>query len=527
MLDWYPTHPERHPPGLPVLFSLARQFFDSSPRLTARLNDLYRPYQCHNVALMNLPDGAIASATLQMAVPLLLSAVVPPLYLLGRELYGRTAAQRAVLLWPLVPGIALWAGFWTPFYALFTVLILLLIHCGLSRRRQVYFFAGGVVFSISLFLTLGNATIVGFAGLYALLWLLRNQPRAQWRWLLGGALLFGMGAASLWLWLWFRHGLGFFAVWRTAIGKHLEMGGRTGWFWFAYNLYDFFVAAAGVPILALWALHTLHSARDVWTQRGVWARAKFWLRPQKPLNQPPGPARAARAPWLDALSLSFLLSLLAMEGAGVSRGEVARVWAFLLPLPLLVAVSRLPKQRFAFLSTTALLGAQLFVTNIYVRYIGTDLSDPPSPPPAAQIDQERWASWEAHWEQGPKLQGVQMPSRVSEGNPIAVSAVWTTDQCIRRPYTVFVHLYDVQGRLVAQRDTMHQDGSWPTPCWRPGESFEDRYVLAPLAPISPGVYRLEVGLYWLPTGERLRVQGQGAQPGRTIQLGEIRVEAGK
>ena len=527
MIDWYPTHPERHPPGLPVLFSLARQFFDATPRLTARLNELYRSYQCHNVPLMNLPDGAIASATLQMAVPLFLAAVVPLLYLLGREIYDRATAVRAILLWPLIPGIALWAGYWTPLYALFTVLVLLLVHRGLGRQRLHAFLWGGVAFSFSLFFSFGNAIIVGFAGLYALLKVAQVRPRPRWHWLLRGALLFALGTASLWLWLWFRHGLNFFAVWRTAIGRHLEMD-RTGWFWILYQLYDFFVAAAGIPILFFWALHTWQALRNLCAQRCLWPRRGLKTRQKSPLTPRHAPvpeSPAPRAGWPDALALSFLLGLLAMDLAGVARGEVARVWALLLPLPLLVAVRRLPQRRITFLSMAVLLSAQLFVTNVYVRYIGTDLSDPPPPPSAPAAYEETWTPLQASWKPGILLQAVQVPSSVSPDAPIAIGATWTTSQPIHRPYTVFVHLYDANGELAAQRDVMPLDGSWPTTCWRPGDSFEDHYELVTLRPLTPGTYRLELGFYWLPSGERLLVQGPSAQPSQTVHLGTIRVEA--
>jgi hypothetical protein len=520
MIDWYPTHPERHPPGLPVLFSLARQFYDANPGLTAHLNDVYRPYQCHNVPLMNLPDGAIASATIQMAVPLLLSAVVPLLYLLGKEIYDRATALRALLLWPLVPGIALWAGFWTPLYAFCTVLVLLLTACGLSRRRLHCFFWSGLAFSFSLFWTFGNATIVGFAGLYALFWWVQARPRPRWAWLLGGALLFCLGATSLWLWLWLRHGLGFYAVWKTAIGRHLEMEARSGWFWILYNLYDFFVAATGIPILVLWSLHSWQALRDAWGERKLWTRSSFGFRRAAAES-----THAPRPGWLDALALSFLIGLLAMDLAGIARGEVARVWAFLLPLPLLVAARRLPRRGIAFLGTLVLLSAQLFVTNVYVRYVNTDLSDPPTPPPLAQVSEQNWTPWQANWEPGITLQAVDVPDGVASGEAIAVGTIWSAGRNIRRPYTVFVHLYDTQAVLVAQRDTMPLEGGWPTPCWRPGEPFADWYVLVPTQPLAPGSYRLELGLYWLPTGERLPVQGQGAQPTQTVLVGEIRVEA--
>jgi hypothetical protein len=229
---------------------------------------------------------------------------------------------------------------------------------------------------------------------------------------------------------------------------------------------------------------------------------------------------------LDVLALSFLLGLLAMDLANVARGEVARVWAFMLPLPLLVAVRRLPRRGFAYVGMLALLSAQLFVTNVYVRYIGTDLSDPPAPPPIAQVSEGTWTRWQAGWEPGITLQAVQVPKEIQPDDTIEVDVIWAASQRIHRPYTVFVHLYDAQGTLIAQRDAMPLNGDWPTPCWRPGDPFADRYALAASQPLAPGLYRLELGLYWLPSGERLPVQGQGAQPERrTLYLGDVRVEA--
>ena len=516
-IAWYPTHAERHPPGLPVLFSLARQWFDGAPQWTARLNDLYRAYQCHNVPLMNLPDGAIASATIQMALPLVLSLVAPALYLLGREVYDRATAVRAVLLWPLLPGIALWAAYWTPLYALFTVLVLLLLHYGLGRRSLPFLFLSGLTLSLSTFLSFGNVAIAGFLGLYALFWLAdanrRNRGAATgeargrapgWGWLAQGALLFVLGTALLWLWLWFRFRLNFFAVWQTAMGRHFEMD-RTGWFWILYHLYDFFVAAAGIPILVYWAVRTWDAVRSLFPGRG-----------------------ATRQRSIDVLALSFLVGLLVLDLSGAARGEVARVWAFMLPLPLLVAVHRMTptasgrRRGIAFPALILLLSLQLFVTNIFVRYIGTDLSDPPSPPPQAVVD-AGWTPWQATWEEGIALQGVQVPQAVAADQPVTVGAIWATSQHVHQPYTAFVHMLDQAGRLVAQRDTMHLDGGWPTTCWRPGEPFEDRYTLVQLQPLEPGPHRIEVGLYWLPSGERLPVTGRGALPHQAVAIGTIEV----
>ena len=518
MLTWYPTHPQRHPPGLPVLFSLARQLFDGLPGLTGRLNEIYRPYQCHNVPLMNLPDGAIASATLQMALPLFMSLVVWPLYRLGREVYDQATAVRAVLLWPLLPGIALWAAYWNAFYALFTVLAFLLFHGGLSRRKLIYLYLSGLALSIALFLNFGNAVIGGLLGIYALIWLAATPSRPRWSWLFAGALLFAIGVATLWILLWLAYGLNFFAIWQKGMGRHLKMN-RTGPFWILYQPYDFFVASAGIPILVFWAAQVVVALRETWLRR----------RP------------------VDVLALTFLVGLLAIDVAGTSRGEVARVWAFLLPLPLLIAVrnTRATKgclttrttnntnntnntQHGSFVVLIALLSLQLFVTNVYVRYIGTDLSDPPSPPPeAASAD---GATWKVTWEGGIILQDVQVPATAAGGEQIAVHAIWTTSCPIHRPYTIFVHLYDRQGNLVAQRDTMPLDGHWPTTCWQPGKRFADSYHLAvpetPETEIRCETYSVQLGLYWLPSGERLAADTKypiGSQHTRTVEIGQITV----
>jgi hypothetical protein len=301
---------------------------------------------------------------------------------------------------------------------------------------------------------------------------------------------------------------------------------RTGWFWALYNLYDFFVAAAGIPILAFWMLHTWQAVWDVWVRGRAWLRRVSGPGEKKRLTMPRDAtvSLSQRAGWLDALALAFVLGLLGMDLAGVARGEVARVWAFLLPLPLLVAVRRLPRKRGVFLSMVIMLSAQLFVSNVYVRYIGTDLSDPPLPPPAAQTLNETWTPLPATWEPGITLQAVQVPAFASKESVISIGTVWSTSRRVRRPYTVFVHMYDAQGELAAQRDVMPLNGGWPTSCWQPEASFEDRYELVHLAPLAPGRYRLELGLYWLPSGERVPVEGKNVQPGRTVRLGTIRVE---
>lgn len=71
-------------------------------------------------------------------------------------------------------------------------------------------------------------------------------------------------------------------------------------------------------------------------------------------------------------------------------------------------------------------------------------------------------------------------------------------------YTVFVHIIDDQGNLVAQADGPPVEGSYPTSLWDPGEIIVDRRTMPDL---QPGYYTVRMGMYEPVTGRRLPVDG--------------------
>jgi len=83
------------------------------------------------------------------------------------------------------------------------------------------------------------------------------------------------------------------------------------------------------------------------------------------------------------------------------------------------------------------------------------------------------------------LLGVQ---RTSAG----VTLRWHALKKPERDYTVFVHVLDAQGALMAQQDSPPRDGNYPTSLWDPGEVIDDPHPLS--FPVQPG-QQLEVGLY--------------------------------
>ncbi len=80
-------------------------------------------------------------------------------------------------------------------------------------------------------------------------------------------------------------------------------------------------------------------------------------------------------------------------------------------------------------------------------------------------------------------------------------------QALAKPaadYTVFVHILDGNGEVVAQKDQEPREGASPTSLWEDGEVVVDLYNLV-LPADARGPFRVEMGLYQTQTGERLPV----------------------
>ncbi len=94
--------------------------------------------------------------------------------------------------------------------------------------------------------------------------------------------------------------------------------------------------------------------------------------------------------------------------------------------------------------------------------------------------------------------------------------VWATQQPVTTDYTVFVHVLDDAGNIVAQRDVMPLDNTYPTSLWAAGAYVLDWHEFREL---PDGNYAVRVGLYDQATGTRLK-RGNGED---FIDLGSIPV----
>lgn len=114
--------------------------------------------------------------------------------------------------------------------------------------------------------------------------------------------------------------------------------------------------------------------------------------------------------------------------------------------------------------------------------------------------------------------------RVRPGEEITLTLYWQALAPADRPYKVFTHLIDEENMIWGQHDSQPVGGTYPPNLWVAGEVVADSHRLLVAADAPAGIYLLEVGMYYEPSGERLPVyvDGERVEEDR-ILLGKIGV----
>lgn len=114
------------------------------------------------------------------------------------------------------------------------------------------------------------------------------------------------------------------------------------------------------------------------------------------------------------------------------------------------------------------------------------------------------APMQVDWGESVRLLGFGVnPVQPRLGAPWTIDLYWQALQPVRVDYTVFVHLVNAYGRILAQTDEQPLQGDYPTSLWREGEHVADRHVIAVPERMDGGPFYLLIGLYDAATGERL------------------------
>lgn len=108
---------------------------------------------------------------------------------------------------------------------------------------------------------------------------------------------------------------------------------------------------------------------------------------------------------------------------------------------------------------------------------------------------------------GPDI--ILVGAEIAPAGGDTLTLAWQAGRPVERDYSIFVHLLDVEGRLLGQADGVPYDGLYPLTHWRPGQVIQDTRSI----PAATGAGRpaaIALGLYDPVTGERLpAVDSQG------------------
>ena len=106
------------------------------------------------------------------------------------------------------------------------------------------------------------------------------------------------------------------------------------------------------------------------------------------------------------------------------------------------------------------------------------------------------------------------------GAELRVTLFWNARAVPLTDYSIFVHVVNAAGSIVAQADAQPVAGSYPTSIWGAGETVVDTIAV----PVGPGDYQVYVGLYRWDTQVRLQVQvADAAVPDNRLSLGSVRL----
>lgn len=487
-------HARTHPPGLIAAYWLGDRTFRLVPGLADWLARPVRFWRCTDLWVLSRPTSTAAGLLAGSWLPIVSASLVPiaALWVARRLVRGQAIALAATLA-AVIPALLVFAPTPDQVFSLLSLVSLWLILKGLGTRRWVWTLAGGIVISLMTMLSIGNLVWAGLLMTFALLSSWRRGWPARDRVAFGAAL--GAGIISLWAVYWLIWGVAPWSVVTTALDQHYELvtSLRDYATWLAYNPLDFLLFTGLAVIVGWGGLLLAALLRPGW--------------------------RASDAGLL-ALLLAAVMLLLALSGG--SRGEVGRLWLVYMPLAAVLAgagwsaaAGTRPLRTQAEhgrmmppLTAALLLGAQLLLVlsiGLAWRPLQAIILPVERPEIATPLGSAEPAQIEFVTVRGEVLRLQQASVGLVAGPELALTTdlVWASDGPTLDPYTVFVHVLDDQGNLVAQQDNWPGDGKWPTTCWQPSEAISDSRTVALPAGLTSGPYTVLAGLYD-GTGTRLQ-----------------------
>jgi len=283
--------------------------------------------------------------------PALGCLAVVPIYCFAR-LYARDGvARRAAILYLLVPSVNLISMHTDQiFYVTITTLCVLLVALGFARRSFVLAALAGAVFWLALYCSFGMAAAVG-VGAGAAFPLLPRREDGRWDWRRAVALSACVLAAFVAVDLLFR--LSFHYDMLTRYRGAVAF--QTSWNQWRWNLYH----VLGAPMLNL-------------TELAVWTGFPIILLGAACIVRSGRRLAGRHFRPMAFLPASWALVVVLLAALGRNKGEVSRLWMFMLPYLCLFAAhelsSRFGRRRpWVFWTVVALQLVTIWLTKIHLQ----------------------------------------------------------------------------------------------------------------------------------------------------------------
>lgn len=332
-----PLHLATHPPGLVLMHYASLRLCETKPAVTRLLRAL-QPRQVADgfrevVLGRAIPPADQASIWLVALASQLASAlVVIPIYLLARRGSGPEAAWWAAALWPLVPAVTIFMPKSDVLYPLFAATSAAIAVTGRTTLERLLFgLAAAIALCCGMFLSFGLITIAPLVMLAVALsdyvnfkdLLRRLAPIAAAFMLLvsSAEIVLRYAADYSLLGAWWRC----YSIHATFYNPGQVGAGRTYWSWVGFNIAEFTVAT-GLPLIVAAIAGSVRLFRP--------RREGQTSAPAMPIPSDRSPQAVTIA---RAVIVSWWLILLILDLSGKNRGEIARLWIFMMPLACVAA----------------------------------------------------------------------------------------------------------------------------------------------------------------------------------------------
>jgi hypothetical protein len=345
-----PYHAATHPPGVTLLFLAVRRACAALTPASAASSPVIARVQFYadRMGVGFPPEDAAAAIASALLLAMAGSASILPIYLLAGQLAGPRGALCAAALTGSLPALVLLPASADQLVLLAAAVTIWLAYAAWRHSNPALALLPGIAFALGMFVSLGFAAVGAWLALWAALGVLGAAGRGEAaRRLLGraGVALGGFAAVYLTLFLatgyraWTVAYLGLFAHRRATTVEFP----RTYWKWVLMNPVEMAVfAGLALVVAALWA------KVSCWASPGLLGRSSsscptgLGLLGRRSSSCPTGLGLLGRSSsscptglGLRAFLVSWLIVVAALDLSGTVRGEVGRIWLFLMwPLAL-------------------------------------------------------------------------------------------------------------------------------------------------------------------------------------------------